>query len=41
LDDAALVLISLVQNGKGRKQWKAELNAFDTIFDGRLSAGRQ
>ena len=37
--------MSLDPTGKGRQRWtnrrKAALNAFDSTFDGRLSAGRK
>ena len=40
-----LAIMSLDPTGKGRQRgsnrWKAALNAFEIIFDGRLSAGRK
>jgi putative transposase len=33
--------MSLDPTGRGRKRWKAALNAFDITFGGRLSAGRK
>ena len=40
-----LAIMSLDPTGRGRKRWtnrwKAALNALDSTFDGRLSAGRQ
>lgn len=40
-----LAVMSLDPTGAGRKRWvtrwKAALNAFDMVFDGRLSAGRK
>jgi hypothetical protein len=38
-------VVSLDPTGRGRRRWtnrwKAALNAFDTAFDGRVSAGRK
>lgn len=40
-----MALMSLDPTGKGQARWtmrwKTALNAFDTTFDGRLSAARQ
>jgi putative transposase len=40
-----MAVMSLDPTGQGRKRWvtrwKAALNAFDIVFDGRLSAGRK
>jgi transposase-like protein len=40
-----LAVTSLDPTGKGRarwsNRWKAALNAFDVIFDGRISASRR
>jgi putative transposase len=40
-----LAIMSLDPTGRGRKRWtnrwKEALNAFDSTFDGRLSAGRK
>jgi putative transposase len=40
-----LTIVSLDPTGRGRRRWtnrwKAALNAFDIVFDGRVSAGRK
>jgi putative transposase len=40
-----LTIVSLDPTGRGRRRWtnrwKAALNAFDIVFDGRVSAGKK